>query len=183
MIRRSLLLVLLAAGCVDSGNISAGPREDLFAARAVRIHPVFTRISDWTGDGKPDGIDALIELRDQFGDTTKGAGTFTFELYESRTDRPDPRGQRVSEPWQAAVVTPDQQRARWSKTSRCYAFRLQSPEAAKGSHVLRVTYAPSGGGSRAFDQVVLTARPPDALPADSDTAESDPVEAGPSTRP
>ena len=165
----------------------AGPREDLFAAREVKIHPVFTRISDWTGDGKPDGIDALIELRDQFGDTTKGAGTFTFELYEFRNDRPNSRGSRISDPWRAEVITPKQQQARWSKTSRCYSFRLQSADAGRGSHVLTVTYAPTGGGPRAFDQVVLTARAsegatdaPAEAPAESP---SDGASASPTTMP
>lgn len=163
MIRCLFSLVLVAAvGCADTGGIPAGAREDMFAAREVKIHPVFTRITDWTGDGKLDGIDTLVELRDRFGDTTKGAGTFTFELYELKTDRPNSRGERVSDPWQAEVLTEHQQTARWSKTSRCYAFRLQSPEAIKGSHVFSVTYAPAGGGPRSFDQVVLTAREPEA---------------------
>jgi hypothetical protein len=163
------LAALVLVGCADTGGMPAGPREDLFAARTVKIHPVFTRIADWTGDGKFDGIDALVELRDQFGDTTKGAGTFTFELFEMRQDRPEGKGRRVSAPWRAEVVTPEQQRARWSKTSRCYTFRLQSPEAARGSHVLGVTYAPAGGGPRSFDQVVLTAREPDAAIGDAAT--------------
>lgn len=163
------IAVLLVAGCADTGGMPAGPREDLFAAKAVKIHPVFTRITDWTGEGKLDGIDALVELRDQFGDTTKGAGSFTFELFELREDRPDGKGRRVSDPWHAEVITPDQQRARWSKTSRCYTFRLQSAEAAKGSHILSVTYAPSGGGPRSFDQIVLTARPTEDLTGDSTT--------------
>jgi hypothetical protein len=170
VMRRILpIAVLLVAGCADTGDMPAGPREDLFAARAVKIHPVFTRITDWTGDGKLDGIDALVELRDQFGDTTKGAGTFTFELFEVRQDRPDGKGRRVSDPWHAEVITPDQQRARWSKTSRCYTFRLQSSEASKGSHMLAVTYAPAGGGPRSFDQVVLTARATEDLEGDSTT--------------
>ena len=50
----------------------------LFGPSAMRIHPIFTRLSDWTGDGVPDGIEALIELQDQFGDPTKASGTIIF---------------------------------------------------------------------------------------------------------
>ena len=84
-------------------------------------------------------------------------------------DRPDGKGRRVSDPWRAEVLTPDQQRARWSKTSRCYTFRLQSAEAARGSHLFTVTYAPAGGGARSFDHVVLTARAADDATGGSPT--------------
>lgn len=149
--------LFILAGCTDTGGAAAAPRDDMFIAREVKIHPVFTRINDWTGDGKPDGIDALVELHDQFGDTTKGSGTFMFELFEYRRDQPDPRGHRLSNPWLADVVTPEQQRARWSKTSRCYTFRLQSDQVARGSYVFAVTFTPTNG-PRAFDQVVLVNR-------------------------
>ena len=151
------LFLTLMTGCTDTGGAPAGPRDELFVAREVKLHPVFTRINDWTGDGRPDGVDALVELHDQFGDTTKGAGTFTFELFQFRQDQPDPRGRRLSNPWVVEVVTEDQQRARWSKTSRCYTFRLQSDSIGRGPYVLSVTFTPTSG-ARSFDRVVLTPR-------------------------
>src|SRR5690554_6153710 len=70
----SLAVGILLAGCnpFDRGGEPAGP--EMFDPAAMRIHPVFTQVKDWTGDGQPDGIEALVELTDQFGDPTKGSG-------------------------------------------------------------------------------------------------------------
>ena len=143
-------------GCGSDVPVEGGPRPDLFAARTARIHPVFTKILDWTGDDKPDGIEALIELNDRFGDPTKAAGTFTFELFEYRADQPDPRGRRLFNPWLGAAVTEDEQRERWSRTGRSYSFRLQAERLSfAGPYVFSVTFQPSDGGPRMFDRVVL----------------------------
>lgn len=154
----------LLFGCGSGVPVEAGPRPDLFQAREARIHPVFTKILDWTGDGKVDGIEALIELNDRFGDPTKAAGTFTFELYEYRADQPDPRGRRMYNPWQGTVLTEEEQRERWSRTGRSYSFRLQADRLSPtGPYVFAVTFQPSDGGPRMFDRVVL-GRPPERTP-------------------
>lgn len=153
----SMLLSLALTGCASNGDGAADGAKSLemFAPREVRLHPVFTKIDSWQGDERPEGIEALVELRDQFGDTCKGAGSFVFELFEYRADQPDPRGKRLSNPWQASIVTPDEQRERWSKTSRCYTFRLQSDRISRrGPYVLSVSYSPVVG-ARAFDRIVL----------------------------
>ncbi len=127
----------------------------MFAPRAVKLHPVFTKIASWSGDERPEGVEALVELRDQFDDTCKGAGSLVFELFEYRTNQPDPRGKRISNPWQADIATVDQQRERWSKTSRCYTFRLAADKVATtGRYVLTVSFTPTNG-SRLFDRVVI----------------------------
>src|SRR5262245_62034333 len=78
-------MLLASAGC-DSSSPHPRSQTDaaLFGPAAMRIHPIFTQVKDWTGDGKPDGIEALIELQDQFGDPTKASGRIVFELYEYR---------------------------------------------------------------------------------------------------
>lgn len=139
----------------------------MFAPRAVKLHPVFTKISSWSGDERPEGIEALVELRDQFDDPCKGAGSLVFELYEFRANQPDPRGRRLFNPWQVDIDTVQQQRERWSKTSRCYTFRLAADRIAyQGRYVLAVSFMPTSG-SRLFDRVVVGgARGPEREPAE-----------------
>src|SRR5215204_2588470 len=119
----SLSLVLL--GC---GGETPFPRAEidaqLFGPVGMRIHPIFTQVKDWTGDGKPDGIEALLEFQDRFDDPTKASGLAVFELFGYRTYDPDPRGERVTSPWTGSLVTVDEQRARWNRTLSTYSFRL-----------------------------------------------------------
>lgn len=148
-------LALLAAGCAADPSAPAGSQNEMFAPKAVRIHPVFTKIASWSGDERPEGIEALVELRDQFDDTCKGAGSLVFELYEFRTDQPDPRGKRLYNPWQVDIDTEEEQRERWSKTGRCYTFRLAADRINEnGRYVLTVSFTPTGG-TRLFDRIVL----------------------------
>lgn len=130
----------------------------MFSPRTVRIHPVFTKIASWSGDERAEGIEALVELRDQFDDTCKGAGSLVFELYEFRTNQPDPRGKRLYNPWQVDINTVQSQRDRWDNTSRSYSFRLAADGiSATGRYVLTVSFTPTTG-QRLFDRVVLGSR-------------------------
>jgi len=58
-----------------AGGSFGRPRTDeeamMFGAASMRIHPTFTRLKDWTGDGKADGIEAVVELQDAFGETRR----------------------------------------------------------------------------------------------------------------
>src|SRR5947209_5896892 len=120
------MLVLLAL-CSCQQYEEPSPTEkhaDLFNATDMRIHPIFTQIMDWTGDGKPDGVEALVEFQDQFGDPTKASGKILFELFEYRYGFPDPRGKRVVNPWIASLQTADDQREHWSRTTGTYRFQL-----------------------------------------------------------
>ena len=74
------------AGCASHAPVPRSPTDAaLFAPVSMRIHPIFTQVKDWTGDDKPDGVEALLEFQDQFNDPTKAAGTVIFELYSYRT--------------------------------------------------------------------------------------------------
>src|SRR5204863_386407 len=127
----------------------------MFGPKAMRIHPIFTQVKDWTGDGKPDGIEALIEFQDQFDDPTKASGRVIFELFEYRKDFPDPRGVRIANPWIGSLVTLADQRERWNRTSRTYSFQLAMDSIrANRPYVLSATFEQSGGG-RFFDRVIL----------------------------
>ena len=178
----TILATLLNAGC--QGEAPPFPRSDtdaqLFGPVAMRLHPIFTQVKDWSGDDKPDGIEALVELQDQFGDPTKASGRVIFELYEYRPHSPERRGERLLNPWIGDLETLDDQRDRWNRTSRTYGFQLTYPDVQPTrSYVLTAQFELSNGG-RFFDRIILEGRrprapdvtapttapaaPPDALP-------------------
>jgi len=147
---------LAMSGC-ETSPMPAG--DAAFVPVELKLHPVFTRPADWTGDGRLDGVEVLAELRDQFGDPSKGVGTFVFEIYSYRTDSPDPRGDRLVNPWIGAVDTVVSQRERWSRTSRGYSFLLTWPKVSlQGTYVLTASFS-SGNERRLFDQIVIGPQP------------------------
>lgn len=156
------------AGCESGvGTAPSQPDAALFAPSAMRVHPIFTQIKDWSGDGRPDGIEALIELQDQFGDPTKASGRVIFELFEYRPYEPDPRGQRLVNPWIGDLGTLEAQRDRWNRTSRTYGFQLAYDQIRENDpYVLTATFELSGGG-RYFDRIILEPRvvSPNSTPA------------------
>ena len=153
-------LILLPLALLSSCRSSAQPRpraateQAMFGPAAVRLHRVFTRVRDWTGDGTPDGVEALVELRDQLGDPTKAAGKLVFDLYKLRSPAPDPRGVEIAGPFVADLSTLEDQKNYWSRTSRTYTFQLEAPVKTDQSYVLTVSFQPMQGG-RLFDQMIL----------------------------
>ncbi len=158
-----LMFVLTLAGCSGeaSNTITRTPVDQaLFGPSAMRLYPVFTQVSDWTGDGKPDGIEAVIEIQDQFGDPTKASGRIVFELYGYRPYNPDPRGQRVVAPWEGRLDSIEDQRARWNRVNRAYIFQLAYEDIRPGQpYVLSAMFELTGGG-RFFDKIILEAETP-----------------------
>lgn len=160
-------LVILAAlgiamvGCSSQPQWNAQELEQqrMFRPTAMRIHPVFTQVQDWSGDGRPDGFDVLVEFQDRFGDPTKASGNFVFEIFEYRPGYPDPRGPRIGTPFLADIATAASQRDQWNKTARCYGFQLAYPEvSASKTYVMTATFEASGGG-RFEDRIVLSPAP------------------------
>lgn len=154
----SLALVFFA-GCSNTNLDDPGtPDTQLFAPSAMRVHRIFTQVKDWTGDNKPDGIEVLVEFLDQFGDSTKAAGTFRFELYDYRPGDPEPRGFRLVNPWQGSIATAREQRTRWNRVSHTYSFQLADPQIRKDrSYVLTAQFDSLSGG-RFFDRIILPAQ-------------------------
>lgn len=149
-------LAALTAGCESSNK--PYPRDAneqaMFGPATMRLHPTFTQIKDWTGDGKPDGVEALVELQDQFGEPTRAAGRVIFELFDYRAYTPDPRGPRATNPWVTTITTKEEQEARWNRALRAYTFELQFPQIAKNrTYVLTASFEHNGG--RLFDQLIL----------------------------
>lgn len=156
-------------GCESSTTVPRSQADALlFGPSAMRIHPIFTQVRDWTGDDRPDGIDALIELQDQFGDPTKASGRVIFELFEYRPYEPDPRGQRLVNPWIGELGTLEAQQQRWNRTSRTYGFQLANSQIREDrTYVLTATFELSNGG-RFFDRIILEPRErPTEAPATS----------------
>ena len=159
------------------------PRDTTFGPASMRIHPIFTQVKDWTGDGKADGVEVLLEFQDQFRDPCKAEGRVMFELYDFRRG-PDPRGRREVNPWVGSLTTIDDQRAHWNRTSRTYTFQLSYGQIdPRHTYVLTATFERTGGG-RFFDRVVLEGTKPQPKAA-ATTAPSEAPEAttGPATRP
>jgi len=149
-----MLCALAGFGCESPASPS--PPVDLFAPTAMRVHPIFTQIANWTHSPKPDGIEAQLEFTDQFDDPTKASGRALFELFDYRKDSPDPRGKRLGW-WKGSLETPAEQRQRWNKTLRTYRFQLDYPAVSPSqAYVLVATFELSGGG-RFFSSIVLPA--------------------------
>src|SRR5438270_2414346 len=102
MVRLGIAVLSLVAlsGCDISGPYSrTASAQAMFGPDSMRIHPTFTQIRDWTADKKLDGIEALLEVQDQFGEPTRTTGRAMFELFEYRRDSPEIRGKRIGGPW------------------------------------------------------------------------------------
>lgn len=160
-----LVVVLsLVGGCNPFDRGKEPARPEMFDPASMRIHPVFTQIKDWTGDGQADGIEALIELADQFGDPVKGSGTVLFELFAYRPRHPDPRGERIVNPWIGSIATIEEQRSHWSGTTQTYNFQLAWPGIdPSATYVLTATFE-SMTGKRYFDRTILTPAPQSEMP-------------------
>jgi hypothetical protein len=158
-------LLLIVAGCAQPRPDMAEGAAALFAPTAMRIHPIFTQVRDWTGDGNVDGVEVLLEFQDRFGDPTKAAGTVLFELFEYRPANPDPRGARLANPFVGSIVSVEEQRLRWNRTSRTYTFQLALPAISpRRDYVLTAAFRAADGG-RFFDRVVLKGQEPASEPA------------------
>jgi hypothetical protein len=171
-VMRLVLLMMLLSGCEPRANMQARSETDalMFGPAGMRVHPIFTRVRDWSGDGRADGIEALVELQDQFGDPIKASGRVLFELYTFRPYSPDPRGTRLAR-WIGEIETLEQQRERWNRTSRTYSFPLEYARINPGdNYVLTAQFELSDGG-RFFDRMVLEARLGAQQPAEASGAQ------------
>ena len=156
-----LFVILSACGCQwltqDSSQRECCAKG--FRVDNVRLQRSFTRISEHGGDqDKAAGIEAFVELRDQFGDPIKAVGTFRFEIFQYRPAFNDPRGKRfVIDGIQAFDLTdPQRNYDRWNKTALSYSFDLKLPQLPPNltKIVLQVTFT-SDSGYRLQDRVIL----------------------------
>ena len=154
------IALCLVCGCSSSLTPMRRTSDEaaMFGPVSMRVHPIFTQVKDFNGDGDTDGIEALVEFQDQFGDPTKASGRIIFELFEYRPYHPDPRGNRLVNPWIGSLTNLGEQRARWNRTSRTYLFQLEYPQVSSHrSYVLTATF--DGGRGRFFDRIIIEAQP------------------------
>jgi hypothetical protein len=132
--------------------------QDLFGPSVMRLHPIFTQIKNFSGEGKPDGIEAVLEFDDRFGDPTKAAGSVIFELFAFRTGVEDPRGRRLVEPWATSLDDASQQQAHWRREIGAYSFLLADDKISDDrTYVLTATFEPLSG-RRLFANMILQGR-------------------------
>ncbi|MGH7177953.1 MAG: hypothetical protein ACREJC_11275 [Tepidisphaeraceae bacterium] len=150
------VVILVFCGCQ---NARPAPRSEsdaqMFGPVAMRIHQIFTQVKDFDGDDKPDGVEALIELQDQFGDPTKASGRVIFELFEYRPYDPERRGRRVANPWIGELESLDEQRDRWNRTSRTYGFQLAYDQIQESKNYVLTAEFQLDSGGRFFDEIIL----------------------------
>ena len=148
----------ISAGCEGPRNLA--PQSGSGPA-SLRIHPTFTQVKSWMGDAKPDGVEAVVEVLDQFGDPIRGWGTLLFELDAYRRADPKYDAQRVDGPWKGELLNKEQQDARWSPALRSYTFQLGSLKVTPGqTYVLQASFETAGGagrpgGGRLFDKLII----------------------------
>jgi hypothetical protein len=167
----ALSLMMLLCGCEANGG---HPRPELdqqmFGPASVRIHPTFTQVRDLAGKGRPDGIEATLEIEDPFGEPTRSTGRAMFELYAYRKDSPQVRGDRIGGPWLASLNTRAQQQEHWNPALRAYTFQLHFPQIStehyyvltvqfdlNSTHALTqpTTAASTAPAGRLFDQLII----------------------------
>jgi hypothetical protein len=148
-------LVLLSLASCESRTVSQNEAESkLFGPKTMRVHPTFTRVKDWTGDGRPDGIEAVVELQDAFGEPTRATGAVMVELYHYRPTHPDVRGARVPEVWVWPLQRRNEQVAHWSRALRAYSFKINF-DPGRTPVVLEATFDFGESRGRMSSQVIL----------------------------
>jgi hypothetical protein len=165
------LLLAVIAGCSSTivstpPEASALPTEDrdLFSPVSVRLHPIFTQVKSWTGKSAADGIEAVLEFQDRFGDTTKASGTVLFELYSYRSGFPDHRGGHAAQPWVASLDSVDSQKLHWRSEIGAYDFLLALPTVSTSTdYVLTAMFEPPGG-RRLFAETIIIGQKKTAHP-------------------
>jgi len=173
MLRFALAICLAAVLCGCEGSAARSRSaldQKMFGPASIRIHPSFTQVRDLTGHGKIDGIEATLEVEDQFGEPARSTGRVMFELYGYRKDSPDVRGVRIAGPWIASLNTKAEQQDHWNSALRAYTFQLSFPKVENDQYyVLTVQFdlnaivsttqpetAPSSQPAwRLFDQLIM----------------------------
>ena len=164
-----LALLLSLAACVNRPYPRTDEEKSMFGPRSIRVHPTFTRVKDWTGDGKPDGIEAVVELQDESGEPTRATGSVMLELYEYRPTYPDVRGRRIPEVWVWPLLRRNEQAGHWSRALRAYTFKIAF-DPGRTPLVLQATFNLSEDRGRLTDQIVLEPPAPSPAPPPPATA-------------
>jgi hypothetical protein len=152
-----LPVLLCLSSCESSPYARDSADKTMFGPAGMRIHPIFTEPKDFDGNGSIDGIEALVELTDQFGDSTKASGQVMFELHTYRKYAADPRG-HLLETWAFPIHTLKEQKEHWRRIGGAYSFQLPYP-GLLGIREKTVTLSAEvtlDAGGRLNDQVIVS---------------------------
>jgi len=117
-------------------------RDDLrglalaFVPESIRIHPLTHLETD------PPRIVAMVEFKDRWGDTTKGVGTLTIQLFEARAGG-EPGIETEAAKWDIDLTDLDANAAWFDPVTRMYRFKLLDVPAWVGELARQ---APGSGG-------------------------------------
>ena len=123
-------LLLSAASCEVlqfKGGEEVTTRSTFRENGRWRPDPVSIRVYPSTRLAVHDGqwyLEAFVECLDEMGDSTKGVGSFQFELFRSPGLEGDAGGQQLYV-WNVQLHTLDDQRRHYDPTLRTYQFRLK----------------------------------------------------------
>jgi len=126
----------------------------------IEIVAPFTRIKCLSDGDEPDGIEILLQARNELGNPgLMIVGTVRIELFEFQSGTADCKGGAL-ERWKIELLTEANQRRYWNRLAQMYEFRLgvdlsAIPRAQK--YVLLVTYI-SPFGENITDEMVLLNR-------------------------
>lgn len=149
---RALIVTLMAAALLAGCQFKGEREVDHEAAPGVwRPRPVGARVypsTRFVREGRDALLEARVELTDEMGDAVKAAGELRLDLFAS-DDSGTSLGRRLYS-WQVELLTLDDQQTYWDAITRTYLLRLRldNREAARRPTVLRVSFAPAGGGER-----------------------------------
>jgi hypothetical protein len=126
-----LLAAVFLCGCAHNGHDPARaeggpllPGHDPFAPASLRIHPL-THVDTATSGGSE--IVLHIELLDRYGDSVKGLGTLTVELYKPGAGM-TPGIETQALTWDVpGMDDPDQNTRRFDVATRTYRIPLSAP--------------------------------------------------------
>ena len=144
-----LFAALVCGGCPPP--LPNQPIASPLQPKQIRLHP-FTGTVTFSQGGGISGIEARVEVIDQFGEATKAYGSFRFEMYEYRPHQADPRGRQLA-CWQDQIADAKTHHEHWDPLFEVYKFRLQwdDPIPVGKKFVLDAVFVGSGG-PRLFDR-------------------------------
>ncbi len=135
--------VACANRTVDLEDADTRSMVELLMPQRVRIVEAFTGFRSFDDDDLPDGIELLFQPLDAYGDPVKIAGSVRVELYTHKQASGMPKGQRVCDPWQVDLLTPEDQQRYWNVITGMYEVPLEFPAGAQpggSKYVLALTY-------------------------------------------
>ena len=163
LLRWWLLVLPLAAAvlpaCQNGGVSSSSGQQvpypvSLMLPKSIHIHP-FTGMRTFDEVGGVRGIDARIEARDAYGDTTRAFGDFRFELYSFRPNSLDPKNKKIAS-WDVSLLDSKDNNLHWDGITRTYKFKLQWDQPIPvGQQFVLVTVFSSPFTERLFSERVF----------------------------